>query len=238
MPSSGPRICTGAASPPAEKILPIGAPLKYGSVAPETWAMPAVVDGKLPTCAKSFACCSGAVEPGDQLRRPPPCAGSPRGWPGRSRPSCRPAAGQGGDVPLARARVTGLALDVADHPGRAGDRGEAAGAEARVPAGVDELLELGGEPGRPAPAAVSNACFTAGLVGVDELARRVVVDLLLGGDDRVVEPARGVHPRGARRGGGLELLAEGEVVVPGRHLRRRAAAGSVGSPACSSRSLR
>src|SRR5690606_8209608 len=52
---------------------------------------------------------------------------------------------EGGDVPLAAAGVAGLALDVADHPGGAGDRGEGAAAEAGVPARVDELLELGGE---------------------------------------------------------------------------------------------
>ena len=58
-----------------------------------------------------------------------------------------------------------------------------------------------------------------GRVGrVDEVARRVVVDLLLGGDDRVVEAARGVVPGGAGRGRGLELLAEGEEAVPVGHL--------------------
>ena len=52
-PSWGPRICTGAACAAAAKILPIGAPAKYGSVVPATCAMPPVVDGKLPTCLNS-----------------------------------------------------------------------------------------------------------------------------------------------------------------------------------------
>ena len=43
------------------KILPIGAPEKYASVAPPTLAMPPVVEGKLPLASNTAACWSGAV---------------------------------------------------------------------------------------------------------------------------------------------------------------------------------
>src|SRR5690606_31567778 len=126
---------------------------------------------------------------------------------------------EGGDVPLAAAGVAGLALDVADHPGGAGDRGEGAAAEAGVPARVDELLELGGEAVLPGLGGEVER-VAEGLVRLeDELAARVVVDLLLGRDDGVVEAAGRVVEGGALRRAGLELLPEREEVLPRAELR-------------------
>src|SRR6185312_3886835 len=67
------------------------------------------------------------------------------------------------------------------------------------------------------------------VVGVDERAVRVVVDLLLAGDDGVVEAACGVGPRRARGRTRLVLLAEREVVLPGGGLRGEG--GGVGGQA-------
>jgi hypothetical protein len=44
-----PIVCTGALRADCEKICPIGAPEKYGSVASATASTAAVRDGKLPT---------------------------------------------------------------------------------------------------------------------------------------------------------------------------------------------
>src|SRR5699024_2247852 len=127
--------------------------------------------------------------------------------------------GEGGDVPLTAAGVAGLALDVADHPRGAGDRGEGAAAEAGVPARVDELLELGGQTVLAGLCRHVEGGADGGVAVDDELTGLVVVDLRLGGDDRVVQAAGGVVEGGAVRGAGLELLTEGEEVLPGAELR-------------------
>ena len=122
-----------------------------------------------------------------------------------------------GDVPLAGAAVTGLPLDVADHPRRAGDGGERAVCEPLVPGGVELLQRRRLVQGDGLHGHVPGVLH--GRVGlVDGVPGRVVVLGRRLADDGVVHAGCAVHERRLRRRVLHVLLADIEVPLPRRPL--------------------
>ena len=125
-----------------------GASLKYSFVVSLTPGprRASGCDGRLPTASNA------AIWPSALVRNSTSSIGEVlvlarrSGPPGTSRPSCRRRRAPMAMSHLPAFAVAGLLLDVAGHPGRAGDGGEAAVLEAGVPL-VGEGLQLGADPG-------------------------------------------------------------------------------------------
>src|SRR5215211_2504069 len=145
---------------------------------------------------------------GDGEERPAPVAAGPRDV---------------GDVPLPL-RARRLALDVAHHPGGAGDRREAALLVARVPV-VAERRKARGLAGRDPRHRQVPRRLDLRVRGRDDLSAPVVVGRVRLADHRVVDVAPGVEELHALRRVGLEPLPGGDERLPrGPQPRHRSAA--------------
>ena len=156
----------GCSWPRRRRSVPIGASPEvrvFAACRPRPSRTPPGSTGSCPACRRASPA-ARARSARRQLRGLLRCSCPPWARRGRSRPSCR---GLGGwatsHLPLPAS--PDLLLDVAEHPRRAGHRGERAVGDAVVPGGLSNCVELGRSvrPRRP-PRSRSKAFFTAGLV--------------------------------------------------------------------------